>query len=266
MLKLNVKFISILFLLFILNSTAVFADSYLQTLRQQVSTLTTKKTNLQIKQQEQQKEIENLKKEIENLKKEIEYLKKHKESNLELYQRMFNFMTKECAQKQREIDKLNQTINEQQKEINELKQTIDKLKQTIKELEEKSKPTSIYFTGKDRVWKWHPSFDYASITIHHRVKIHTRPSIYAPVRGWTEHEDIFISIGDIQSGPGSIRGWGRPVSYKDTKDGWINLDQLNDKNNLLWCIGQYDGTVIEYWHWENGVTKFHDEAYCVDPR
>jgi hypothetical protein len=136
----------------------------------------------------------------------------------------------------------------------------------IQSISQQTPPTSIYFTGWDKVWTWHPSFDFISVTIHPRVKIHTRPSIYAPVRGWTEHEDIFISIGDIQPGPGSIRGWGRPVSYRETKDGWINLDQLNDSKNILWCIGQYDGTVIRYYHWENGVTKFHDEAYCVDPR
>ena len=186
-------------------------------------------------------------------------------------------LEKDIAELQKDIAELQKNNDNESKKILELKYSqLTMLKQLLKKMQEDydniclpnsprpSKP--IYFTGKDKVWHWHPSFDYITITIGPRVRIHAKPNINVPNAPdspeWTEHENFNVSIVDIQPGPGSIRGWGLLVAYRHHKNGWINLDDAS----ILWGIRTYNEPTQVYDPIKNDITIFHPEAYCVDPR
>ena len=116
------------------------------------------------------------------------------------------------------------------------------------------------------MWHWHSSFDFITVTLGPRVRIHASPSIYAsnaPYNPeWTEHEDEELSIFKIVPGPGSVRGFGLLQAYRHSNNGWINLDDAK----YLWCIKPYGKEAIRYWHYENGVEiPEWPNAYCVKP-
>lgn len=257
MLKLNVKFIPIIFLLFILNSTTCLADNAIE-LRQRKGELVARKEQLVKRQKELNENIQNLVKDIQNLRKsnttESKRLAELNDNLLRTLISQNDFLISEIVHLNKEIDYIDKRVR-----------TLEE-KEYYKWTPPSPKPTSIYFTGKDRVWHWHDSFDFATITIGPRVRIHAQPNINVPNApynpAWTEHENIEISVFDVKPGPGSTRGWGLLQSYRHTRNGWVNLDDAT----ILWCIKPYNKEAVRYWHWQNGVETPEENAYCVDPR
>ena len=134
----------------------------------------------------------------------------------------------EVATLRKQVDDLRRQDNNSKQTIANLSKENSNLKKEIANLKNTPKPVipeSNRISPRNRVWEWRSELDFATITIGPRIRIHCRPDINAPTAPgnpeWTEHENIHISIGDIQPGPGSIRGWGRPVSYREKKMGGL---------------------------------------------
>ena len=92
-------------------------------------------------------------------------------------------------------------------------------------------------------WIWNP--DYKSITVElgENLPIHALPNInighalYNPIyTGYTNlgtrHTNLVVSIVDIKQGPGSKLGWGLLYAYKEKRNGWISLDEIESIKSI----------------------------------